>query len=187
MAEAALKIDAQIEEYFPMRRMSRPDLGDMGPWLCKRIKEYWPHLQDRQILGWLQSCADSNEYFFAIVGKGVMLAQVFQDFTEPYPWVKEIFCFAQTDDGKFPKDSEGAQWQAENNAKALTNAAELYEHLIRWAQARMANEIVVDRCTDVPVKDEDPNNKNTIKKRMGRLFTVQETFARLDPTKVRRV
>ena|ERR1700722_11388349 len=185
MAEAALKIEP---EFHRMSRVLMPDLVDNGAYLCKRIKEHWPQLQDRQILGWLQGCANSNEYLFIRTEKAWLLAQVQREFTEPYPWCKEIFCFAVTDDGNYDKGSEGEKYQKDLNADAIMQAASLYEDLIRWAQKICANEIIVDKYTDVPVKnDKDATDMATIKGRMGRLFKSEEIFARLDPDKIRKV
>jgi len=186
MTEPALKIDP---EYHPCRRVYRHDINEMGAFLCKRIKERWVHLQDRQILGWLITCAESNEYFFVRTDRAFLLAQSNRDFLEQYPWVKEVFCFAYYDDVKFDGDGKEAEaYRKEIKESAVFQAASLYEDLIRWAQKICANEIIVDRFTDVPVKDDkDPKNMGTIKGRMGRLFKSEEVFARLDPDKIRKV
>lgn len=185
MAEAALKIETP---YYSSRRVSRPCLTDMGAWLCKRVREHWPQLQDRQILGWLIGCAESNEFLFIRTEKAFLLAQVQREFVEPYPWVKEIFCLCYTDGGKYEKGSEAEQFQKDGNADAIAQGASLYDDLIRWAQKICANEIIVDKYTDVTVKNEkDPTDMSTIKGRMGRLFKSEEIFARLDPDKIRKV
>ena len=189
MAESALKQDP---EYHPSRRVARYDLNEMAAYLCKRMKEHWPHLQDRQILGYLQGCSDgpsSNEYLFIRTERSFLLAQSHQEFLEPYPWVKEIFCFAYYDDARFPAEGDTVeQYQKEVKASAILQAASLYEDLIRWAQKIAANEIIIDKYSDVPVKDEkNPANMSTIKGRMGRLFKSEEIFARLDPDKIRKV
>jgi hypothetical protein len=189
MTEAALKIDP---EYHPSRRVARYDLNEMGAYLCKRIKEHWPHLQDRQILGYLQGCSDGpscNEYLFIRTDRSFLLAQAQREFLEPYPWVKEIFCFAYYEDVRNAGDGEEAEiYRKETKASAILQAASLYEDLIRWAQKNSANEIIVDKYTDVPVKDEkNPTSMSTIKGRMGRLFKSEEIFARLDPDKIRKV
>jgi hypothetical protein len=191
MAEAALKIET---EYHPSRRVARYDLVEMGAYLCKRLreKEHYPHLQDRQILGFLQGCSDgpsSGEYLFIRNDRGFLLAQSYRDFFEPCPWVKELFCFAYYEDARYAPDGQTAEdYQKEVKASAIIQTAALYEDLIRWAQKIGANEIIVDKFTDVPVKnDKDPTDMKTIKGRMGKLFKSEEIFARLDPDKIRKV
>ena len=189
MADAALKIEP---EYFPSRRVALYDLNEYGAFLCKRMKEYWPHLQDRQILGWLQGCSNgpsSGEYLFIKTERSFLLAQSFQEFLEPCPWVKEIFCFAYYEDARYPAEGDTvANYQKQVKESAILQAASLYEDLIRWAQKIGANEIIVDKFTDVPVKDDkDPKNMSTIKGRMGKLYKAEEIFARMDPDKIRKV
>lgn len=186
MADAVRKLD---DEFFRMRRVARHDLMDKGPWLCKRLKEHWPHLQDRQILGWLQLCCDSNEYLFIRTDKAFLLAQMYREFVEPYPWVKEMFCLAEMVEGNPAKGSDAESWQNEQNASALHQAAILYEDLLRWAQTIGANEIIIDKFTDVPLEDkENKDNTDTIRKRIiQRLFKGEEIFFRIDPERVRKI
>jgi hypothetical protein len=185
MADAALKIEP---EYHPSRRVARYDLVDYGAFLCKRMKEHWPHLQDRQILGFLQGCSDgpsSNEYLFIRTERAFLLAQSFQEFLEPYPWIKEIFCFAYYDDARYPAEGDSVEkYQREVKDSAVLQAASLYEDLVRWAQKIGANEIIVDKYTDVPVKnDKDIADLRTIKGRIGKLYKSEEIFAQMDPTR----
>lgn len=185
MAEAAIKIEP---EYFPSRRVARYDLVDYGAFLCKRMRAHWPHLQDRQILGFLQGCSDgpsSGEYLFVRTERSFLLAQSYQEFLEPYPWVKEIFCFAYYEDAKYPADGDTVdEYKNRIKESAILQAASLYEDLIRWAQKIGANEIIVDKLTDVPVKhDKDPTDMRTIKGRVGKLYKSEEIFAQLDPTR----
>jgi hypothetical protein len=186
MAEAALNLD---DEFIRMRRVTRGDLMDKGVWLCKRIKENWPHLQDRQMMGWLMTCCDSNEYLFIRTDKAFLLAQMYREFVEPYPWVKELFVLAELDYGNYQKDSDGEAYQNQENARAIHQAATLYEDLLRWAQTIGANEIIVDKFTDVPMEDkDDPKNRDTIRKRVNqRLFKAEELFFRIDPERVRKI
>jgi hypothetical protein len=114
-----------------------------------------------------------------------MLAQSYQEFLEPYPWVKEIFCFSYYEDARYPADGTTAeQYQKEVKESAILQAASLYEDLIRWAQKIGASEIIVDKFTDVPVKnDKDATDMKTIKGRVGKLYKSEEIFAQLDPTR----
>lgn len=186
MAEAARNLD---DEFFKMRRVARHDLMDKGPWLCKRLKQHWPHLQDRQILGWLQTCCDTNEYLFIRTEKAFLLAQLYKEFVEPYPWVKEMFCLAETMEGNPPKGSDAETYQKEQNAIAIHQAALLYEDLLRWTQAIGGNEIIVDKFSDVPLEDkENKENRDTIRQRIKhRMFGGSETFFRIDPERVRKI
>ena len=188
MAEAARKLD---DEFFRMRRVARHDLMDKGPWLCKRLKEHWPHLQDRQILGWLQSCCDSNEYLFVRNEKGWLLAQMYKDFVEPYPKVKSWFILAETMEGHPQKDSDADKFQKQENASAVHQAALLCEDLLRWTQTIGASEIIIGRTSDSDVMLEDKENKDnpdTIRKRINRrMFEGREIYFYSDPERVRKV
>ena len=103
--------------------------------------------------------------------------------------MKEIFCFAYYEDARYPAEGDTvANYQKQDKESAILQAASLYEDLIRWAQKIGANEIIVDKFTDVPVKDDkDPKNMSTIKGRMGKLYKAEEIFARMDPDKIRKV
>ena len=186
MADAALKLD---DEFFRLRRVARHDLMEKGQWLCKRLKERWPHLQNGSLLGWLINCCDSNEYLFIRTDKAFLLAQMQKEFVEPYPWVKELFVLAETSDAKWPKDSDGETFQSQENASAVHQAAVLYEDLLRWAEKIGANEIIVDKFSDVPLEDkENKDNTDTIRKRVPqRLFKGEEIFFRIDPERVRKM
>lgn len=176
---AALKID---DEFIRMRRVTRPDLMDKGQWLCGRLRVEWPHLQPAHILGWLTTCCDANEYFFVRTDKAFMLAQMHRNFYDAHPLVKEIFCFAETDNGN-PQTKDAKAHQALENGSAIRQAASLYEDLLRWCQKMGADKIIIDECTDVTLEDKDnKDNLDTIRKRVNqRLFKREEMFFRTDP------
>lgn len=186
MAETALKIDFE-PEYVSARRVLRPDLQDKLPWLCKRIKERWPHLQDRQIFGWLVSCSDSNEYLFVRTNKAFALFQMQREFTEPYPWVREWFVFAETDAAKWPKDSDGERFQERENAQAIAEAASLYEDAKRWAEKICADIIEVANVSDVPTGDAKKPERDSIRGRLNtRMYKRETLFGYLGEDKVKR-
>lgn len=178
MAEAALKIEPFT---MSVRRVGMPDIADKSRFLCERLKERWPHLQDRFLLGWLQGLTGSNEYLFIRYDKAIGLFQRVKEFTDRYPRVYERFVIAELDTMKHPKGSEAESQQKTMNDIAISQAAELYSDAFRWAQSIGAAEIDVDHFTDVPVKDKDnPDNPDTIKARLGgRLFQEAVLFAKV--------
>lgn len=189
MSEPALKIE---EPYVRVRPMTRPDLSDKAPFLCRRLREHYPALQDRQTYGWLQACCGNNEYFFVRSDRAYALAHMYRDFLDNRPSVREIFVLAETDDSKHPKNSDAEKYQGEQNAIALIEAAELYAAMIRWCQAIGADELIVDKLSDVPLGDKGKEDPGTLRaifaKQKLTLYRGGELFVSLDPeARVRKI
>lgn len=183
MAEPALKIVEPAA--MSLRRVGMPDLQDKGAWLCRRIKERWPHMQDRQILTWLNSASGANECFFVRYERAFGLFYRIQDVTDPFPRVVEKFVLAETDDHKHPKDSEAEKVAAMNNQVAVDQAANLYLDARRWAEGISAMEIEVCNYSDVPSgRKGSPEAEfpHTVKKRIGRLFAEEILFVKVGDT-----
>lgn len=189
MTDAALKLE---DRFVRVRRVTRPELQDMAPFICRRLKQHYPTKQERELYGWLTTCCDSNEYFFARSDHAVVLAQSSRPFLSDRPSVTEIFVLAQLQDGKVPKGSDAERAQAEHNALALFEAASLYGDLIRWCQKIGADELMVDKCSDVPLgdkgKEKEPGTLRWIFANQSiQLLKGEEIFAQFDPTaKLRR-
>lgn len=182
MTEAARKIE---EPYVRVRRITRPDLMDKAPFLCKRLRIKYPHKQDRELYGWLTTCCDSNEYFFNRSDRAYIMAHSERGFLEDRPTVEEIFVLAETDDAKHAAGSDAQKYQAQQNAIALYEAASLYGDLIRWCQSIGADEMIVDKLSDVPLGEKGSNEPGTLRWIFARhnlkLFKGEEIFVSLDP------
>jgi hypothetical protein len=173
------------QHYVRVRRVTRPDLMDKAPFLCSRLREKYPHKQDRELHGWLATCCDSNEYFFARSDRAFILAQSVRDYLDDRPSVREIFVLAHTTSDKHPKGSDAEKYQDQQNAIARYEAASLYGDLIRWCQAIGADELMIDKFSDVPIGEKSPLERGTLRwifaKQNLKLLRGEEIFVLLDP------
>lgn len=166
MAEAALKIEPFT---MSVRRVGLPDLQDKGRFLCEELKQHWPHLQDRTILGWLQGVSGMNEYLFVRTDKAFGLFQRLQEFTDPLPWVKEIFVLAEQNMMKLQPGPDADHIRIQNEM-ALEQAFSLYDDAKRWAESIRASHIEFGPISPFEFRDKDPENKMTMKVKFGRVF-----------------
>lgn len=169
MAEAALK----IAEPFSMsvRRVGLPDLQDKHRFLCARLKERWPHLQDRIIFGWLQGICGMNDFLFVRSERAFALFQKKQEFIDAFPIIEEVFVLAEDSNSPDPEHK-----RVENEI-ALDQAFALYDDALRWAQSLRASRIEVGIFCPFEIKDKDPKNSRTLKLKFGRLFEEFRYFA----------
>jgi hypothetical protein len=127
------------------RRFELGDLTTLGIWLISRLRERYPHLDERTIAGFLRGLITSNEHLFLATidehGKptGVVgLAQMVRDSLDPVPWIREIFVLAQ---------------EVENRNLAVEEGPAIYAAIDRWAKTVGAKEIEVEtimKLHDVP-------------------------------------
>ena len=145
-----------VREALPIRRFEIADLARHGGWLMDRLLKALPHLTNRELQGWLRGIIYSNEFLFLYQDHSVALAQVLRNMTmTPKPVIYERFVFAE--------DKE--------NAEHVEQAGEFYAEFERWAKSQSVETILVEELTDV--------SHDAIKKRLGRLFTRQQVFARV--------
>jgi hypothetical protein len=135
LAPALPPIDLNIS----VRRFELADLTTLGLWLISRLRERFPHLDERTIAGFLRGMVTSNEHSFLCTvdehghPNGVVgVAQMVRDPLDPVPWVREVFVLAQTPE------------------LAISDGPSIYTAIDRWAKTISANEIEVERFTDVP-------------------------------------
>lgn len=164
MAAAAKRIETvpAAAEPIAARRFGLADLSEMGAWLLWRLKDRYPHLDERNLAGWLRGMIDSNEYLFVRTRNAVALAQIQHRALDPLPIVDELFVLAKG------RDSDGVVEKG-----ALAEAAELYGEFLRWARSLGATEIAIERYTDVP--------RDQIKERLGRVWVREVPFAKVTP------
>ena len=129
MAIAAAKLP---ERDVPLtRRFELPDLTRHS-WILPRLLKAWPHLQERQVAGFLTGIIYSPDYLFLYQEHGVALATLINsNLRSPVPVVHEIFVLAE--------DEEHAP-----------DAASFYDEFARWAKSQGAKVVVVEELTDVP-------------------------------------
>lgn len=138
------------------RRFDVPDLDRHGLWLLPRLKQAYPHLNDRGVLSWIRNIVFVNDYLFICQENAVALAQVVSAHTlSPKPIVEERFVWV--------KDKE--------NKEQVAAAACFYEDFARWAKHNGAETLVVEEMSDVP--------HEMVKEKLGRVFTRQVQFARV--------
>lgn len=119
-----------------VRRFSMTDIEALGAWLTERLRDKWPHLTDRHILGWLRGCMESREFLFLRAENATGLAEIVHDPLSPVPRIREVFVLCR----------KGFQHEG----------AAIYTHFKRWAESMRAGEIEVLTHSDVPnsmVKD----------------------------------
>ena len=145
-----------VREVSAIRRFEIPDLARHGGWLMGRLTKAYPHLTDREIQGWLRALIYNNECRFLYQENSVGMAQVVLNHTmTPRPVITERFVFAENKD----------------DPAHVAQAANFYDEFARWAKNKSADTILVEELSDVP--------HELIKERLGRLFTRQQTFARV--------
>ena len=139
-----------------LRRFELGDLSRHGGWLMARLTAAFPRITSREMQGWLRGIVYSNEFCFLYQDNSVGLAQVVRTFTlTPKPVVQERFVFVEDKD----------------NPEHVEQAANFDEEFGRWAKNKDCETILVEELTDVP--------HELIKDRLGRLFTKQQTVAKV--------
>lgn len=136
-----------------IRRFELPDIDRHGPWLIPRLTASFPHLTERNVLGWLKSLLYANEFKFLYAENSVGLAQMMQvSPLDPRPMVCERFVLARA-------------------SEHVAEAAFFYADFAVWARHLGCEVMIVEELSDVP--------HDAIKEKIGRLFTRQQVFARL--------
>ena len=139
-----------------MHRFDIPDLDRHGLWLLPRLKQKYPHLNDRAILSWIRNIVFVNDFLFICHDTGVALAQCVSAHTlSPRPIIQEHFVWAV--------DRE--------NKEHIAATAFFYEDFARWGKHHGAEVVIVEEDTDVP--------HDMVKEKLGRIFQRQQQFARL--------
>lgn len=149
-----------VSEPLNLRRFALADLSELGAWLLWRLRDRYPHIEERSFAGWLRTLIDSNEHLFVRSRHAVALAQIIHRPLEVYPVIDELFVLAKG------RDSDGVIEKA-----ALYEAAEMYDEFKRWATMLGASEIVIERFTDVP--------RDMIKERLGRCWVRETTYTKV--------
>jgi hypothetical protein len=136
-----------------VRRFELPDLDRHGLWMIKRLLVAYPHLNERQLIGWLRALIYNNEFLFLFQEHSVALAQSMRpDSLAPRVIVYEKFVWAQS-----------AEYEAE--------AALFYERFAVWAKQQDAEQIIVEEQTDV--------SHELIRAQLGRLLERKQVYCRL--------
>lgn len=139
-----------------VRRFEVPDLERHGGWLMQRFLTAFPHLNERQAVGFLRGMAYSNEHIFLFSEHGCALFQMMNEHAlDPHPVIWERFVWAQD-----PGDP-----------KHVLACADFYDSVKRWAQTKGVSILHVEEKTDV--------GEDEIKKRLGRVLEIKQKVARL--------
>lgn len=156
MMNAVAPVLAEVNHSFLIRRFDTADLTTHGDWLLPRFMKTFPHLNERQAATFLQTVNYNNEFHFLYQDDCIALAHVTSSnvlSAKPIIWEKFVWC-------KDPEDKDQQK-----------HAAEFYVHFQRWAKQQGVDVIVVEENTDVP--------HDLIKEKLGRIFTLQQQFARI--------
>lgn len=151
----------EIEEIEPpsVVRTSMPDLAQHADWLLWRLKDRYPHLEAKMLMGWLRGAIEDNESMFIRCGRAIGLAQIKQHPLDAHKIVEEVFVLVRgrDTDGVIEKD-------------AIAEGASLYGAFKSWADRLGAAEIIVERNSDVP--------RELIKEALGRIFIREIVYAK---------
>jgi hypothetical protein len=135
-----------------LRRFALPDLDTHGAWILARLKNAYPNLTDRNILGWIRTLLYDNANLFLYQDHGVALFQLTSVYSlAPKPVIIERFVFVM-----------------EGYAK---EGAEFYAEAARWAKPQGIEKIFVEEMSDVP--------HDLIRDKIGRIFNQQQQFVRV--------
>lgn len=138
------------------RRFQDPDIDRHGMWLVPRLLAAYPHMNQRELLGWLRGIIASNEFLFLYQDHAVALFQALRvSPLRPDVMINEWFCFVED----------------KQNPEHLREAADFYSDAERWGRQQEAKTIVVETLTDVPHEQ--------IKEKLGRLFEIKTWVAKL--------
>jgi hypothetical protein len=149
-------VEEVVAEPAFVRRFELADLSKHGPWLMRRFALAFPDVPERTIAGYLNGLITSAEHMFLYQDHAVCLAQLVGQPGFKVSWaVQERFVWVENKEDK-------AQ---------LEHAAEFYDHMLVFAQRRMADRIICCENTDVP--------KRLIEEKLGRLFDTKITHARV--------
>ena len=133
-------------------KFNAPDLSDMGLWMLNRLSQKAPHLNDRNFVGWLRNCMESNEFMFIRSQNAVGLAQRVSDVFDPVPRVVELFVWVR-------------------DREKMGEAATIYAEFQRWAVSLGSKEMLIERDTDAPLE--------MLKAHFGTLYERMITVAKL--------
>ena len=139
-----------------IRRFELPDMDRHATWFMPRFVKEFPHLNDRQAIGFLRGVLYSNEFCFLYQDHGVALAQTVNAHTLQYePIIWERFVWVE--------DS--------SNQKQLEAASHFYTHFGTWAKRQGIKIVHVDEKTDVPL--------DLIQARLGKVNVTEQKYARV--------
>lgn len=129
-------------------RFGLPDINDLGMWIVGRLRPKFPHFQDNQLIAMFRARVDSNECLFRRTKHAVAMAELVHETMSPDTRIVERFVLVK-------------------DPKYVSEAVQLYDEILRWANSIGAKEIAVCEFTDVPKAD--------IQTKLGRLY-VRETI-----------
>lgn len=152
MALAAVVEPRKAQEDVIIRRFATSDLQSYGPWLLKRLTGAL-NLDERSVAGWLNSLIFSREHQLVVQPHSVALAYMsYGDVLSSMPVVHVKFVLAE-------------------DKSYASEAVAFYEHFRQWSESLGAQVMVLDELTDV--------SEDAIKKVLKRVFTKEQTFARV--------
>lgn len=137
-----------------VRRFQLPDFDTHAAWLLPRLLKLCPHMNERAMVSYLRGVLYEQDYLFLFQDNAVALAQVITHHgfaAQPILW--ERFVLAR-------------------EPKYAASAVAMYAEFERWGKMKGLSVMIVEEATDVP--------HDIIKERLGRLFTRQQTFARIE-------
>lgn len=115
-----------------VRAVCLPDLHDKGAWLVEMLRPRIPAYQDFQILNWLRTVIDTQDYHFVRTDHALSLSEVKRERMLAQPIVIDHFVYIE----------EGAD---------ISEGEALYDDLKRWALSLGVAEIIINPKSHVSV------------------------------------
>lgn len=139
-----------------VRRFEIPDLDRHAAWFMPRFLLSFPHLNERQAIGFLRGIVYSNEFHFLFQERGVALAQAMGSHAldgDPIIWERFV-------------------WVADpENKDQIEAAAFFYDNFGTWAKRKGIERIIVEQQSDVP--------HELVRSHLGRIYSVEQKIARI--------
>jgi hypothetical protein len=156
MAVPAVALPPEDTSYdAPIRRFDLADLTSHA-WIVGRLRETYPTLNDRRLVGWLKGIVYSNEHLFLYLPHAVGLAQTLQTVSlEGAPFVQERFVWVED----------------KKDLAQIKAAARFYDEFHTWCRSKGCEVMFVEENSDVP--------HEMIKEKLGRVFTRTQQFVRM--------
>lgn len=78
-----------------VRPFGMADIGSHAPWLVEKLREWYPHLNQSNIVGWLRTAMGNNECLFLRGDHSAGLAMIMHEPMSPVFSVREVWSVVQ--------------------------------------------------------------------------------------------
>lgn len=139
-----------------IRRLQIPDLDRHAGWFLPRFQKTFPHLNQRQAIGFLKNVIYDNEFLFLFQNNAVAMAQAMSAHgldASTIIWERFVWVADPTDQDQ------------------LEQASHFYTEFLTWAKRKSVAIVHIEENTDVP--------HELIRSRVGRVLNTEQKFVKL--------